>query len=276
MEKNAFLGLSDDSTFKHIFSNETILIDFLNSFFHFIKENKSVVKIRVNTDERISGDKRKYKLYYGDIMAYLDHGEIMSIEMYKKFSLREFNKSMAYISRKFSNQFKRGKNYQNAKKITSLNIIKTNYYESNRSLINDYSLIDKFDYQVTHNGCLEMYFIKLDKIKDIVYNQDKEERFVRWLKMINAKDMNELKNIAKEDEVMESAIRLMEDFLNDEELQDEFDKITDIEYYAKEEGRLEEHQKLVEAARNLLKMNMSIKDIVNVTGLSQEEIENIK
>lgn len=94
--------------------------------------------------------------------------------------------------------------------------------------------------------------------------------------MINAKDMKELKDIAKEDEVMESAIRLMEDFLNDEELQDEFDKITDIEYYAKEEGRLEEHQKLIKAARNLLKMNMSIKDIVNVTGLSQEEIENIK
>ena len=59
-------------------------------------------------------------------MAYLEHEEIMSIEMYKKFSLREFNKSMAYISRKFSNQFKRGKNYQNAKKITSFNIIKTN------------------------------------------------------------------------------------------------------------------------------------------------------
>ena len=43
--------------------------------------------------------------------------------------------------------------------------------------------------------------------------------------MIKAKDMNELKEIGKEDEVMESAIRLMEDFLNDEELQNEYDKI---------------------------------------------------
>ena len=247
MKVDTFLGLSDDLVFKHVFSNKVILTDFLNSFFDYIHENKKVMKIRVNTDERISGDKRKYKVYYGDVMVYLDHGEIMSIEMYKQFGLREFNKSMAYISRKFSNQFKRGKNYQNAKKITSFNIIKTNYYESNESLINDYSLVDKLDYQVTHNQCLEMFLIKLDKIRDIVYNQDKEDRFVRWLKMINAKDMKELQDVAKEDEVMESAVRLMEDFLNDEELQDEFDKITDIEYYAK----LEEKR---ETAKNMLKM----------------------
>ena len=65
MKVDTFLGLSDDSTFKHIFSNETILIDFLNSFFAYIHEKKKVMKIRVNTDERISGEKRKYKVYYG-------------------------------------------------------------------------------------------------------------------------------------------------------------------------------------------------------------------
>ena len=280
MKVDTFLGLSDDLVFKHVFSNKVILTDFLNSFFQYIKENKRVVKIRVNTDEIISGDKRKYKVYYGDIMAYLDKKEVMSIEMYKQFGLREFNKSLAYISRKFSNQFRRGKDYQNAKKITSVNIIKTNFYESNDSVINGFSLIDKFDYQITHSTCLEMYLIKLDKIKNIVYNQDKEKRFVRWIRMINAKDMNELKNITKEDEVMENAVRLMEDFLNDEELQDEFDKITDIEYYAEEKGRkagIEEgHQKLLQTAKNLLMMNMSISDITKATGLSKEEIENVQ
>ena len=280
MKVDTFLGLSDDLVFKHVFSNKVILTDFLNSFFQYIKENKRVVKIRVNTDEIISGDKRKYKVYYGDIMAYLDKKEVMSIEMYKQFGLREFNKSLAYISRKFSNQFRRGKDYQNAKKITSVNIIKTNFYESNDSVINGFSLIDKFDYQITHSTCLEMYLIKLDKIRDIVYNQDKEKRFVRWLKMINAKDMKELQDVAKEDEVMESAVRLMEDFLNDEELQDEFDKITDIEYYAEKKGRkagIEEgHQKLLQTAKNLLMMNMSITDITKATGLSKEEIENVQ
>ena len=210
-------------------------------------------------------------------MVYLDHGEIMSIEMYKQFGLREFNKSLAYISRKFSNQFRRGKDYQNAKKITSVNIIKTNFYESNDSVINGFSLIDKFDYQITHSTCLEMYLIKLDKIKDIVYNQD--ERFIRWLKMINTKDMNELKNIAKEDEVMESAVRLMEDFLNDEELQDEFDKITDIEYYAEEKGRkagIEEgRQKLLQTAKNMLKKGYPIEEISSLTNLSAQEIKNM-
>ena len=122
-----------------------------------------------------------------------------------------------------------------------------------------------------------MYLIKLDKIKDIVYNQDEDERFIRWLKMINAKDMNELKNIAKENELMESAVSIMEDFLNDEELQDEFDKITDIEYYAKEEGiaegRIDEKRK---TAKNMLQDGVNIKTIIKYTGLSKEEISSIK
>ena len=181
-----------------------------------------------------------------------------------------------YISRKFSNQFKRGKDYKNVKKITSFNIIQKNYYFNNKSLINDYEFIDKYDYQVVNNKCLEMYLVKLDKIKDIVYIQKEEKRFIKWLRMIKAKDMNELKEIGKEDEVMESAIRLMEDFLNDEELQDEYDKITDIEYYALEKGRKEGHENLLKTTKNLLEMNMSINDIVNATGLSQEEIESLK
>ena len=189
-----------------------------------------------------------------------------------------------YISRKFSNQFKRGKDYKNVKKITSFNIIQKNYYFNNQSLINDYAFIDKYDYQVVNNKCLEMYLVKLDKIKDIVYIQKEEKRFIKWLRMIKAKDMNELKEIGKEDEVMESAIRLMEDFLNDEELQDEYDKITDIEYYALEKGRKEGmikgrkegHENLLKTTKNLLEMNMSIKDIIYATGLSQEEIESLK
>ena len=123
-----------------------------------------------------------------------------------------------------------------------------------------------------------MYLVKLDRIKNIVYNQD--ERFIRWLKMVNAKDMKELKDIAKEDEIMESAIRLMEDFLNDEEMQDEFDKITDIEYYAEEKGRkaglAEGNKKLLQTAKNLLNMNISISDIATATGLSKEEIKRIQ
>ena len=168
MINDVFLGLTDDLIFKHVFSNEIILIDFLNSFFDYIKEKKEVIRIRVNTNESIKSDKRKYKIYIGDIMAYLDNGEVMSIEMYKKFGLREFNKSFSYISRKFSNQFKRGRDYKNAKKITSFNIIQKNYYFNNQSLINDYTFIDKYDYQVVNNKCLEMYLVKLDKIKDIV------------------------------------------------------------------------------------------------------------
>ena len=159
------------------------------------------------------------------------------------------------------------------RKSPALILLRTTIYKFNESLINGHTFIDKFDYEVSHGTFLEIYLIKLDKIKNIVYNHDENKRFVRWLNMINAEDMNELKNIAEEDELMESAVRLMEDFLSDEELQDEFDKITDIEYYAKEEGILEEKRK---TAKNLLDMDIPIFKIVKATGLSEEEIESLE
>ena len=82
MFTNTFYGLTDDLVFKHVFSYKFILIDFLNSYFQFTKQAKKVLRVRINTNAPINGNKRKYKIYYGDILAYLDNGEIISLEMY--------------------------------------------------------------------------------------------------------------------------------------------------------------------------------------------------
>ena len=85
--------------------------------------------------------------------------------------------------------------------------------------------------------------------------------------------MEEIKRIGGSDEVMEQAIKYMEEFLKDEEIQDIYDKIADVEYRAKEEGL---EQGIIKTAKNLLKMNLSIEDISAATGLSKEEAEALK
>ena len=86
--------------------------------------------------------------------------------------------------------------------------MKGNYNFNNFYLINDYGLV----------------MIRLDLVKEKVYN-DNNERFIKWLKLINTESLEEMRKIAKGDEIMEQALEFMEEFLNDEEIRNVYDKI---------------------------------------------------
>ena len=275
MHTSTFKGLSDDLVFKHVFSKKEILVDFLNSYFEFFGENKHVVDVTISTDDPIKGNKRKHKVYFGDIIAYLNTGEKVSIELYQHFGEKEFKKSLAYISRKFANQLERGQDYKEAKKVTGINIILHNHYKGNKNLVSDYIFRDRYDYTNESYEYLEMVLLNLDKINNIVYSKD--NRYMRWLYMFKTTDRSKLREIAKGDEKMELAIKYMEDFLNDEEVQDVYDKITDIEDNARTEGVIEgARNNSIKTAKNLLKLGLSKKDISTATGLAIEEIESLQ
>ena len=140
------VSLTDDICFKYIFSKEEILKDFLNSFFQFIREKKKVVKVRASSNVPIYGDKYHYKVYYGDVLVWLDTGEVVAVEMYRKFGSMEYKKSLAYITRLYSNQYDRGKKYKEGRKVIEINIIENNYQKNNAFLVNDYGFINKFNY----------------------------------------------------------------------------------------------------------------------------------
>lgn len=130
--------------------------------------------------------------------------------------------------------------------------MKGNYNFNNFYLINDYGLV----------------MIRLDLVKEKVYN-DNNERFIKWLKLINTESLEEMRNIAKGDEVMEQALEFMEEFLNDEEIRNVYDKINDVKYYAKKEEK-------VETAKNMLKKGFPLQEISEITNLSINEINDLK
>ena len=264
MNIKVFYAITDDLVFKHLFSREEILRDFLNSYYEYMNEQLKVVRVKSNIDEVIKGSKRKYKVYYGDIMAYIDNGEIVSIEMYQQFGKKEYQKSLSYISRKYANQYERGKEYK-GRKVTGINIIKHNYYK--RSKISDYVFVDKIDMEI-NKEYLEMILINVEEVKKMVYNKE-EKRFIRWIRLIGAESMEEIKRIGGSDEVMEQAIKYMEEFLKDEEIQDIYDKIADVEYNAEQAG-------IIKTAKNMIQNGLSVSEIMKYTGLSKEEVEALE
>ena len=273
MKTKMIISLTDDICFKYIFSKEEILKDFLNSFFEFMGKKEKGVSIKSNTEAELFGSKYKHKVFYGDILVYTNTGSILSIEMYNKFQKEEFNKSISYLTRIFSSQLERGEEYQRVRKTIGINLMKGNYHYNNFYLVNDYGFINKLNYGGIKDECLEMYLIRLDLVKENVYNYN-EKRFIKWLKLINAEGVEEMKKIVEGDEGMEQVLKFMEDFLNDEEIRNVYDKINDVEYYAKKEGRAEGRREgVIETAKNLLNMNMKLEDISKATGLGRQEIE---
>ena len=152
--------------------------------------------------------------------------------------------------------------------------MKGNYNYNNFYLINEYGFINKLNYGSIKDECLEMYMVRLDLIREKVYNYS-DIRFIKWLKLINAKDMLEMKKISEGDEIMEQTLKFMDEFLNDEEIRNVYDKIRDVEYHAKKEGLAEGHANMLNSAKKMLKDDLDIKTIMKYTGLPKEEIENI-
>ena len=171
-------------------------------------------------------------------------------------------------SRKYANQYERGKEYK-GRKVTGINIIKHNYYK--RSKISDYVFVDKIDMEI-NKEYLEMILINVEEVKKMVYNKE-EKRFIRWIRLIGAESMEEIKRIGGSDEVMEQAIKYMEEFLKDEEIQDIYDKIADVEYRAKEDGL---EQGIIKTAKNMIQNGLSVSEIMKYTGLSKEEVEALE
>ena len=162
-----------------------------------------------------------------------------------------------------------------AKKVVGISLMKGNYHLNNSKMINDYGFINKINYEKIKDEYLELYLVRLDKVKDIVYAEN-ERRFIKWLRFIKASDFKEMEKISEGDDMMEQALKFMKRFVNDEKNLSIFDSIKDHERNAREKGIAEEHQKLLQTAKNMLQDGISINTIMKYTGLSKEEIESVR
>ena len=131
---------------------------------------------------------------------------------------------------------------------------------------------------------LEKYKIDLEYIENKYYNNDELTRREKIFLMFKESNREILKEISKGDKIMDKIYKrldkLSEDealsLLYDEKEREEEKKQAEIEY-AEEHGLNKGiSQGIKQTAKNLLSMNMSFEDISKATGLSIEEINNLK
>lgn len=279
VETKEFIWLTNDLVFKYVFSHEEILMDFLNSYLDFAGSDLRVLDAHITPQKYVQNDHIKLHDCYLDICVVLSNREIINIEMYNNFGMPECKKSLTYASMLYSHQLKKKEPYDNAKKVTSLNIMKGNFNEENNSLLNKYELINLKNHKKLLEDGLEMLLLRLDILEKEEYSKDKS-RCIRWLKFMDAKDYEEAEVIAKGDKNLMSTVEMVRDFVSDPEVRSLFDrdklKEESAELRGKEVGIIEGKELgIIETAKNMLKKNCDINLISEVTNLSISEIKKL-
>ncbi len=260
--------LKDDLTFKYVFSHEDILKDFIDSFLNFMGLNYKATLTNVKVQDYMLPNKEKVKGFFGDIVVTLNNSYIVSLEMYKKnFSKREYKKSLSYLHKLSIEQMKPGeKNYEKIKKVIGISFMQGNFRRINKEIVNSYSFREEITEKVIDEGDIELYLVRYDLVPK--RRTKKEKRFIKWLRMINAKDIEELEKIGKGDKIMENSIRVVKEWLEDSAKHGLERYIDDVKFEATENEK-------INIAKNMLNKNMDIKDIIEITGLSKKQIMHL-
>ena len=282
-----FKPLTDDIVFNHVFSHKEYVLDFIKEFLN-LEEN---LKGKIRYQYVINSTEYHDKKLIIDITVILKN-LIANVEMYSNFNLVNVEKSKQYVTRLYGTQLKRGSKYH-PKQVMQINLCKKCEIEE-EDLVNQYGILSyKTGKPHTFGNDFNIYVICLDKIKEENYNVGVSDRLIKYFKMFNATSLREIKRIAKGDEVLMSIEQCVDEFLNDKETIELFDrelwKARENRYEGKKEGLeqgkkegLEQgkkeglkegtEQSQTNIAKNLLNEKVDFNIICKTTGLTEQEV----
>lgn len=287
------MQLTVDYAFKRVFGkngNESILKDLLESIL-----NIEIKSITIQNPE-IPKNMKDGKIGILDVRAELNGDEITEVEMQVQDQHNIDKRSPTYLTQIYSDQLKEGEQYIEVKKVVVINILNFDYYKRNsyhsvaRMMFEESKENEKVDlgYIVEDKYAtkdLEMHFIELPKFRK--KDPDMSNKLEQWLCLIcDEEDKIEMAE-SKNEEIEKAKKELEKLAMNPEDrelyelrlkaIRDEMN----IRYSGYIDGMTEGEAKgkaeeKTEMAKKLLKKQMPIRDIAEVTGLSLEEIERLK
>lgn len=290
-KENKKYNLKNDIIFKAFFSrkgNEIFLIDFLEALLK-IKIEKIKIKEEVNL-EQLSVEEKGGRL---DLQATLNDGIIVNIELQINNNFNIEERTTLYSSKVNSRDAKRGTDYSEINKVIMINILGYNLLDVEEYISETVIVLDKHrDYEVLKG--IKWYFIELPKFRK--KNPDMNDKIDQWICFIDDSNKEAVKMAEKNNVVLKKARKELDYLTGDAavrrmaELREkwEMDEIAvkkNAERIGKEEGRIEGRiegnvegrmAEKKETAKKLLLKNMKIEEIIEITGLTEEEIKEMK
>ena len=289
------LPLTNDYVFKRVFTKdgqEDMLKDFLTGIL-----NIQIDKIEIKNAE-LTKEHKDAKREVLDIRATINKNSLIDIEVQVKNYHNIDKRSMAYVTKLYSDQLEVGDEYKKPLKTISINILNFNYFKRNT-----YHSIGRMKFEKIEkekyvdmgyeeedeyvNEDIEVHYIELPKFKE--KNPGVNSKLEQWLWLICGKGekaemaKKENKEVKKASDVLQKmSLSEQERWLYDSRKFREWDERSLREYEtneARQDGIKQgisqgERKAKLEDAKKMLEEGVELEIIERVTGLSKEEILN--
>ena len=296
MEKLFKITLRNDYAFKRVFGveeNKDVLQNLLECILEIPAENIADLEL---LDKEFHKEILTEKLGVLDIKLRLKDGTFVDIEIQNSWHFDFPERTLYYWSKMYNEGIKQGQDYTNLPKCITINLIGEGF-NKNKRLHNKYLVLEQ-DTKEPLVSKLEIHILNLEKakiLKEGQYKDNKTKRLLSWLKFIETDDGEVREMLEQESPMMRKAnttIELMEmsprdKWLYDSRMKYEHDRASCIsegyrqgilqgEAKGRQEGFADgSYQKALETANLMKKANCKIDFIIEMTGLSKEEIEKL-
>ncbi|MFW5800044.1 MAG: Rpn family recombination-promoting nuclease/putative transposase [Spirochaetota bacterium] len=277
-----------DIFIKYLFGsegNEDILLDFINDVLG-VSGFTKITKLKILNPFKIlefQGDKESIL----DVEVMDENGKYYNVEIQSTGNEIYKHRPLYYWAKTYKSQLGEFDSYKKLKPVITINILNFVLIKESQDYHNWFFLAKNNDIELVLSDHLYIHFLEMPKLPEKFTNIS--DNLVRWLYFLRDADKEDkdMKIIIGNDDKLKKAKDVYDRFNQSKVLRSLYDKqlearktyITDIEQ-AKEEG-LEEGLKegkeegLKKTAKNLKKMGLDIDKIMEATGLSKKEIEEL-
>ena len=284
------IKLTNDYVFKKIFGqkgNEKITEGFIGSVI-----GKKVDIKTLSEDRTLEKDLKDDKMGILDVRASLENGTVCDIEMQVLRYADIEKRIMFYWSKLYLEKIKEGNRYEKLNKV--IIILVTEYELDITKDIKKYhtkwEIREEENYKKVLTEVLEINIIELSKMRKMMKEnkmENKKDKLALWVKFILFPDEVEERELEENEDIKqakEEYDKLMEDPRERQLAEWRQQRIMDEHAIRKggyldgkeegiEQGKTEEK---TEVAKRLLKMNLPIEQIIEITELTEEEINKLR
>ena len=281
--------VKNDVIFSYLFSHKDILKDFLEAC---LKEKLDILDVM----NQFSLKRAYYDQKIGvlDIRVKVNDDKLVDIEMQRGKEKHFVKRILLYTGAFIRGQLEVGDKYGKLKNTVMISIQEHSMFKGTEDYHTVWKLKDEVHPELGNLEGLEIHFIELEKFRKA--NPDMHEKLNQWLALIDTEDKERVDVAMKENSKVKEAINKVDDFMSDEEareivrLREKWQMDYDSSIASAKEDGYEEGLKdgLVEGiekgreegelnakiiiANKLLKKNSDIKEIIEITGLSETQI----